>query len=222
MRAACQTIFYLRDMKTLVVAATTAELSGIYEHFNLKPGAFVPGPGFDILITGVGMTATAFALGKTLNNRYTQVLNLGIAGAFDRQIPLGALVHIQQETFSELGAEDKETFITLDELGFGSSTIECMSVDNPMLINLIKGTGITVNTVHGNTESIHKIAARLNPTIESMEGAAVFYAAKQTQTPCIQVRSISNYVEERNNAAWKIGMAIKNLNDWGISFLTNL
>jgi futalosine hydrolase len=209
-------------MKTLVVAATTAELSGIFEHFNLEPASFVQGPGFDILITGVGMTATAFALGKTLNNTYTQLLNLGIAGAFDREIPLGALVYIHKETFSELGAQDKEAFLTIDELGFGSSTIECMPVNHRLLSGLAKGSGITVNTVHGHTESIRKIAMRLSPTIESMEGAAVFYAAQQTGTPCIQVRSISNYVEERNKAAWKIGLAIKNLNDWGISFLTNL
>jgi futalosine hydrolase len=209
-------------MKTLVVAATEAELSGIYEHFKLQPAAFVEGPGFDILITGVGMTATAFALGRRLSDTYSLLLNLGIAGAFDRKIPLGALVQVCKETFSELGAEDKEDFITLDELGFGTGTIEPVPVKNPMLTGLIKGSGITVNTVHGNTESIAKIALRLNPTIESMEGAAVFYAAQQTQTPCIQVRSISNYVEERNKAAWKIGLAIKNLNDWGISFLTNL
>ena len=209
-------------MKTLVVAATAAELSGIYDHFQLKPQAFVQGAAFDILITGVGMTATAFALGQTLNNTYTQVLNLGIAGAFDRQIPLGALVYIHKETFSELGAEDKNAFLTIDELGFGSSTIEAMPADHPMLTGLIKGSGITVNTVHGHTESIQRIALRLSPTIESMEGAAVFYAAQQTGIPCIQVRSISNYVEERNKAAWKIGLAIKNLNDWGISFLTNL
>jgi len=209
-------------MKTLVVAATTAELSGIYEHFNLTPAPFVTGPGFDILITGVGMTATAFALGRTLNNTHTQLLNLGIAGSFDRQIPLGSLVHIHKETFSELGAQDKEAFITIDELGFGNSTIECIPVQHPALSSLMNGTGITVNTVHGHAESINKIAGRLNPTVESMEGAAVFYAAQQTQTPCIQVRSISNYVEERNKAAWKIGLAIKNLTDWGISFLTNL
>lgn len=209
-------------MKTLVVAATTAELSGIYDYFQLQPATFIQGPGFDILITGVGMTATAFALGQTLNNSYTQLLNLGIAGSFDRQIPLGALVHIQKETFSELGAEDKEAFLTIDELGFGSSTITAIPADNPILKGLIKGSGVTVNTVHGHMESIQRIAARLSPTIESMEGAAVFYAAQQTKTPCIQVRSISNYVEERNKAAWKIGLAIKNLNDWGISFLTNL
>ena len=78
-----------------------------------------------------------------------------------------------------------------------------------------------MNTVHGNLQHIMEIKARLNPVVESMEGAAVFYACEQAFIPSLQVRSISNYVEERNKQAWKIGLAIKNLNNWAIEFLTN-
>lgn len=207
-------------MKTLVVAATIDEVRGIYEHFHLESSSFAEGPGFDILITGVGMTATAFALGKNLSNIYTQVLNLGIAGAFDRNIPLGTLVYIRKDIFSELGAEDRMNFISIDELGFGKSLMESAEIENKHLDSLRQGTGITVNTVHGHAESIAKVIRRLNPTIESMEGAAVLYACMHTKLPCIQVRSISNYVEERNKLGWKVGLAIKNLNDWAIQFLT--
>jgi futalosine hydrolase len=207
-------------MKTLVVAATIDEIRAIYEHFNLPVSHFAEGPGFDILITGVGMTATAFALGKHLSPAYAEVLNLGIAGSFDRNIPLGSLVYILKDIFSELGAEDNTTFLSIDELGFGESTMQCAPVANRHLDSLVKGTGISVNTVHGNLASINKVLDRLNPTVESMEGAAVFYACQQTNLPCIQVRAISNYVEVRNKASWKIGAAIKNLNTWAIQFLT--
>jgi futalosine hydrolase len=208
-------------MKTLVVAATIDEVRGIYEHFSLPDCNFAEGPGFDILITGLGMTATAYALGKHLNSGYAQVLNLGIAGAFDRNIPLGSLVYVPRDIFSELGAEDNMDFITVDELGFGTSIMDCGRVANPHLDPLVQGTGITVNTVHGNSESIDKVTQRLNPTVESMEGAAVLYACLQAKLPGIQVRAISNYVERRNKASWKIGLAIKNLNAWAILFLTN-
>ncbi len=82
-------------------------------------------------------------------------------------------------------------------------------------------SGITVNKVHGNKLSIKAIEQRLHPVTESMEGAAVFYCCEQAGIPCIQVRSISNYVEERNRGTWKIGLAIHNLNNWAIEFLTN-
>jgi futalosine hydrolase len=207
-------------MKTLVVAATIDEIRGIYEHFGLPLSDFVETQDFDVLITGVGMTATAFALGKRLSTAYSQVLNLGIAGAFNRNIPLGTLVYIIKDVFSELGAEDHSAFLTIDELGFGACIYAHEPVAERHLDGIFRASGITVNTVHGNAVSIAGVVDRLNPDVESMEGAAVLYACQQYGIRCIPVRSISNYVEPRDKSAWKIGLAIKNLNDWAISFLT--
>jgi futalosine hydrolase len=207
-------------MKTLVVAATIEEIRGIYEHFGLPLSDFVETPDFDLLVTGVGMTATAFALGRHLSDAYGQVLSLGIAGAFNTSIPLGSLVYINKDTFSELGAEDHSSFLPIDELGFGTCTYTQERIAHAGLDDLITVTGITVNTVHGNAGTIAAVLSRLHPDVESMEGAAVLYACQQYAIPCIPVRSISNYVEPRDKGSWKIGLAIKNLNDWAISFLT--
>ena len=54
-----------------------------------------------------------------------------------------------------------------------------------------------------------------------MEGAAVFYACKMNNVPCLQVRAISNYVEPRNKENWQINLAINNLNNWIINFIEN-
>lgn len=211
---------YLSVMKILVVAATLAELGGIYKHYDLPAAAFVQRPEFDILITGVGMTATAYSLGKHLSDQYDMVLNLGIAGCFDPGIPLGSVLNITSDVFAELGAEDKEAFISIDELGFGKSKYQGNGESLWQKANpLPQVNGITVNKVHGHQEHIRMIKERLNPVTESMEGAAVFYACEQAAIPCLQVRSISNYVEERNKAAWKIGLALDNLNVWAIEFL---
>lgn len=209
-------------MKILVAAATRAELSGLYAAFGFPETDFVQTQEFDVLITGVGMTATAFALGQHLPGNYSMVLNLGIAGCYNRNIPLGTLLNITADEFSELGAEDRDAFLPIDDLGFGSSKYTTEYKHNSALLNsLEKVNGITVNTVHGNSLSIADIVRRLNPVTESMEGAAVFYCCKQTNTPCVQVRSISNYVEVRNRDNWKIGLAINNLNSWAVNFLTN-
>lgn len=215
-------------MKILVVAATRAELAGCCMAFELAEGNFIETPHFDLLITGVGMTATAFAMGRHLSAaaHYNLVVNLGIAGCFDREIPLGSLVNIVSDEFSELGAENKDEFLTIDELGFGKGqytgkTIPLAANLQALLSGLPEVNGITVNKVHGNKESIQTMISRLHPVTESMEGAAVFYCCTQLNIPCIQVRSISNYVEERNRDSWKIGLAIKKLNDWAIEFLTN-
>ncbi len=205
-------------MKTLVVAATEAEIAPTLAHFKLINTEFIETKKFDVLITGVGMVATAFALGQKLNNKYQLVLNVGIAGSFNRDIELGELVNITQDTFAELGAEDHDSLITLPQLGFGENVFFSSSTTE---LTLRKAKGITVNKVHGNAGSIEKTIALYHPQTESMEGAAVLYACNLLNIPVLQVRSISNYVEPRNRESWKIGLAVKNLNDWLINFLKN-
>lgn len=204
-------------MKLLVVAATQAEIAPLLSYFKLANNQFAQSDRFDVLITGVGMTATAFALGKHLSTSYNMVLNLGIAGSFDKDIPLGSLVNITQDTFAELGAEDNENFLTINQLGFGENTFYAKS---DVKINLPSVSAITVNKVHGNEKSINRIKTLFNPQCESMEGAAVLFACTQQNLKCLQIRSISNYVEKRNKDNWKIGLAIKNLNDWAIALLS--
>lgn len=173
----------------------------------------------DFLITGAGMVATSFALGKHLaTNQYDLAINLGIAGSFDRGIALGNVVEITEDTLIELGAEDDEDFITIDKLGFGESNFTS-TYALPAQFNLRKANAITVNTVHGNEASIYKLGSRINAQIESMEGAAFFHACRQMGVPCMQIRAVSNYVEKRNRDAWQIGLAIKNLNTFAAEFL---
>ncbi|SFG57441.1 futalosine hydrolase [Pedobacter insulae] len=206
--------------KTLIVAATYEELAETFDYFKWAKGNFVQGTLFDVIITGVGMTATAFALGKHLSNDYSLVLNVGIAGSFDKNIALASLVNIRTDTFSELGAEDGESFLNLEDLGFGKCSFTSGFTSNIELIKKLPAvSGITVNTVHGNIRTIHNLLQKHAVQTESMEGAAVFYACQQMNIPVLQVRSISNYVEQRNKEAWKIGLAIKNLNEWLINYI---
>jgi futalosine hydrolase len=69
-----------------------------------------------------------------------------------------------------------------------------------------------VNTVHGNARSIAAVTRRFKPQVESMEGAAFMYACLIHQIPFAEVRAVSNVVEKRNRAAWKLREAIDNLN----------
>ena len=206
-------------MKLLIVAATEAEIAPMLAYFNLGSNSFIESEKFDSVITGVGMVATAFALGQRLSKNYNLVLNVGIAGSFDKNIPLGALVNIVQDTFAELGAENNDDFISLPELGFGENSFQNNASTATGLPNV---NGITVNKVHGNAQSIRNTVKRYRPQTESMEGAAVFYACQNLNIPALQIRSISNYVAPRSRENWEIGLAVKNLNDWLIAFLEKL
>ena len=209
------------NKKNLIVAATYEELAQTFAHFGWQKANFVENTHFDVLITGVGIAATAFALGQRLNNGYSFVLNVGIAGSFDKTIALGSLVNITSDTFSELGAEDGDRFIGMDELGFGKASYTSnFTSENNLIKDLPIVKGITVNTVHGDAKSIQQTLERFTVKTESMEGAAVFYAAEQLNTPVLQIRSISNYITQRNKADWRIELALKNLNEWLINYVT--
>ncbi|MDR6941711.1 futalosine hydrolase [Mucilaginibacter pocheonensis] len=203
-------------MLILIVAATPFEVEPLVNHFGNK---------LETLITGAGMVPTAFAMGKQLSlHKYDLIINLGIAGSFDREMPPGHVVEITEDTFAETGAEDDEEFIPISSLGFGENTFgPTISLENLCSgLNLTKARAITVNTVHGNEESIKKVQARLNPQIETMEGAAFFYACRQFNIPCLQIRAVSNYVEKRNRDNWNIPLAIENLNNFAIELVSQI
>ncbi|WP_313188484.1 futalosine hydrolase [Sphingobacterium siyangense] len=196
-------------MQILIIAATSFELQPFLEVVSNYDQC-------DTLVTGVGMVATAFELGRMLHEKkYDLLINVGIGGCLDRTIEIGSVIQIVSESFVELGAEDGHNFIPIDQLGYGRSTFTSSLLnDKELRLPFLKqGEGITVNKVHGSTESIEKIKKRHpNSLVESMEGAAVFYAADKMTIPVIEIRGISNYVERRNRATWNIPLAIMNSN----------
>ena len=209
-------------MRILVVSATSLEVESLKSEAGSKSQeSRVKNQGIDFLVTGVGMVATAFALGKHLTtHQYDLAINLGIAGSFDRNIATGEVVEIIEDQLSELGAEDDEAFLPIEALGFGESIFKTdvrLSSYTDQQLNQV--SAITVNTVHGHEPSIKKLSGRIQPQLESMEGAAFFYACTQAGVPCLQIRAVSNYVEKRNRDAWQIGLAIKNLNSFAAELL---
>jgi len=209
-------------MRILVVSATSLEVESLKSEAGSKSQeSRVKNQGIDFLVTGVGMVATAFALGKHLTtHQYDLAINLGIAGSFDRNIATGEVVEIIEDQLSELGAEDDEAFLPIEALGFGESIFKTdVRLSSYTDQQLKQVSAITVNTVHGHEPSIKKLSGRIQPQLESMEGAAFFYACTQAGVPCLQIRAVSNYVEKRNRDAWQIGLAIKNLNSFAAELL---
>ena len=182
-------------MKILLIAATSDEI--IQELF----------PNAEILISGVGMVNTTYGLTKDLSvNSYDLVINMGVAGCFNPTVKIGDVVEVVEDCFSEIGFENGVKFEEFSDFEITNT----FKVEGKT--NLQKVKGITVNTVHGNEDSIARIISRLNPDVESMEGAAVFKVCKEFNVPCLQIRAISNKVEKRNKENWDLPLAIKNLN----------
>jgi futalosine hydrolase len=220
-------------MKILIVAATPYELAPLKVHLTRNFDQSLAG-GFAknelevyLNITGPGMTLTAYHLGLLFaHSAFDLAINAGIAGAFDKNLKLGEVVHVVSERFGDLGVEEAGgTFTGIHELGL-------IGPDEPPFLNgellnsaalafdfLPKFSGLTVNKVHGTAASIAAIRNKYAAGVESMEGAAFFYACLSAEQPFLEIRAISNYVEPRNREAWNLPLAIGNLNNVLIELL---
>jgi futalosine hydrolase len=81
---------------------------------------------------------------------------------------------------------------------------------------------VSVNQISVSKQAISFYQQKFKPAIESMEGAALHYVCLMEKIPFLQVRSISNYIGERNKKNWDMKTSIENLNNELILFLNKL
>jgi futalosine hydrolase len=213
----------LKSKRTLLVAATAIEVGDFLtqQHRDLVP---VGDPvtannsfsNLQVLITGPGMLATTHYLSRLLaHEHFGLVINAGIAGSFRKEYPVCCAVNVISDCLPELGAELSEGFIPMYSMDMAkpyrkpymdvSSLIQADIIGkSPFLDSLPKVRGITVNTISGITEHIIDLIDRTNAEVESMEGAAVLYCCKEAGIPCIQVRTISNYIAPGHLDDWDL------------------
>jgi len=212
--------------KILIVAATRPEIEPFLKHYEINvlndTGLFMSVTHEHIctLITGPGMVNTAYYMGHYAHNDFSYVINVGICGAFSRQLKLGEVVNVIEDRIAEMGAEDGSDFIQYEDLKLGGTSI--YKNHSTLELELKKVKGITVNTVHGCDENITKVLTRFFPEVESMEGAAFFRGCENLIGNCLQIRAVSNYVEKRDKSKWDIPLAIKNINEFVIKLVEGL
>ncbi|MDX1907825.1 MAG: futalosine hydrolase [Bacteroidia bacterium] len=211
-------------MHILLVAATAGETAGLRTALGAisNPGgletATCAGDHITFLHTGVGLVNTAFVLGQYLAHTVPDFsLQVGIAGSYRRSWSLGTAVQVVQETQAELGAASPEGFLDMAALGFPVLSTADVTWYNtlrhptPPALGLPVAHGISVQTVQGEPAGISQMEHRWAPDVESMEGAAFFYACLRTGVPFAEIRTLSNYVETRDKSRWDIPLALRQL-----------
>src|SRR5690606_30599860 len=132
-------------MKILIVAATVQEIEPSLE--------WLQGHGIDTLVTGVGMLSTVYTLTKKLQSeQYDVIINVGVGGILDQNLRLGEVYRVTQDEVFQFGAEDRNRFIPIEELGFGRSVFSerLPNIFEDHGITIKTAQGITVNAVHGS------------------------------------------------------------------------
>jgi len=211
--------------RILIVAATKAEadIIGKIRNFQKSPDGFLYcGIDMSILVTGAGSVPTSWEMQKWIarNEKPGLAINIGIAGSYNPDIPVGEVVMPVSDCFADSGIEDGNRFRTLFEEGLAGAS------DFPFTDGIIKADkkyctllediarpvkAITVNTATGSDVTRDRLAEKFNPDIETMEGATFFYICSMEGIPFIALRSVSNMVEKRNKDRWNIQLALVNL-----------
>lgn len=148
------------------------------------------------------------------------ILQAGIAGCFTNH-NLAEIVIIKEDSFGDMGVTENNSFKNVFDLNLADKN--ACPFSNGLLINpnekllnilpLEKVSSITVNEITTNKEKIEWHKQNSSPTVESMEGTAFHYVCLQEKIPFLQIRSISNYIGERDKTKWKLKESIAALNE---------
>lgn len=202
----------------LVTAATTFEMRPFLENLS--------GEGFDTFVTGVGPFETILNLAGFLNNysgELNGVITFGVGGAYvttegKQRAGLLDICLAETEVFGDFGVclGNKIEPITGKEL----EAPRTFDMDAELLgravgvlrakeISFYQGHFVTVSCATGTLERGTMLEHQYRGLCENMEGAAVARVCQEFDLPCLEIRCISNLVEDRDTSRWQLKKACK-------------
>jgi futalosine hydrolase len=182
------------------------------------------------VVGGLGAVNTAHALTCVLQARGPAlVLQVGVGGAYPGGLAIGDLALAASEHYGDLGVRTAEGWQPADKIG-----IPVLELDGDRYYNdfpldaelaaraaailrhsaeLGSGIGIgpflTVQECTGLTSLAEERAARQGAICENMEGAAAAHLCRLYGVSFLEVRGISNLVEDRRREAWDLAGAAR-------------
>ena len=190
------------------------------------------------IISGIGKTNAAYAATLLIEKfSPSAVINFGIGGAYpSANLSAGDIAIADKEIYGDEGLWLKDGFHKADEMGapllkkgrnkyfnefpLDKGLIKKATKIIPPRPPLVKGgwrdlkikfgTFVTVSTVTGTVRRAREIEKRFNAICENMEGAAVAHVCAMYGIPMLELRGISNIVEDRDRSKWDIKTAAEN------------
>ena len=200
----------------LVIAATEMELADLRKTKLFSDGSV------RYLVSGVGMLETGVRLTRYLHEEGSGIhllLNIGIGGAFVQPAPASSpeLLDIciaRKEVNGDFGIALHNRVTPLDP-AFGGGCwypLKDSATEQTILesggFRCHAGNFVTVNSVSGSAERGEYLRKQWNGVCENMEGAAVARVGQELSIPCLEIRAVSNLVEDRDRGNWLISDAV--------------
>jgi len=199
-----------------------------------------------LVTTGIGTVNTAHALTCVLErHRPKLVLQFGIGGAYTASgLSVGDIVVATDEAYGDLGVQTPDGWASAELIGIpllekaGDRYYNTFPLDGRLAstaVDLIqsmawgeappiirKGTFVTVQQCSGVTDLGDETAARFNGICENMEGAAAAQLCTVYDVPFVEIRAISNRVEDRNLADWNLKLSATRIQKSVLCVVKNL
>lgn len=178
---------------------------------------------------GIGAVNTAHALTCALQARRPGlVLQFGVGGAYlGAGLAVGDLALATEEIYGDLGVRTLAGWQSAELIGvpvlqqenpyFNRFPLDPGLVDRAEVRlragapagggGLRRGPFVTVQECSGTTALGRERAERFGACCENMEGAAAAHLCRLYQIPFLELRGISNLVEDRRREAWDLPLA---------------
>lgn len=177
---------------------------------------------------GVGKSNAAAATAALLERYQPRlIINTGCCGAYpDSGLMVGDLAVATDEVFGDEGVMTNQGWLGLEEMGIAllkQATTTCFNsiplsaselrnaaaVAETHRIHLRQGVFVTVSSCSGTRLGGIELSGRYQAICENMEGAAIALTALRYGAPCLEIRGVSNLVEDRDMSRWDIKRAVE-------------
>ncbi len=186
-------------------------------------------------LSGMGKTNAAHASTVLIRDYSPKlIINFGAGGAYPASgLAVGDIMVAEAEIYADEGVLDTDGFHGTEHIGIPvlrrgrkkyynefmldrrlseravkSAGRICRDLSDPPKVK--SGKFVTVSTCTGTRKRASELQKMWGAVCENMEGAAVAHICALYNIPLIELRGVSNIVEDRDTAKWDIELASKN------------
>lgn len=194
-----------------------------------------------VCVAGIGKINAAAATAALVGHlRPRLVINTGCAGAYAGSgLEIGDLAVASHEVLGDEGVLTSQGWLGLQQMNMPCFTRDDQRYFNEIPLSppaaeravqlatecgvrLACGTFITVSTCSGTLQQGALISSRFGGICENMEGAAVALTCLRYGVDCLEIRGISNLVEERDMKRWNIPKAVEAAQGFVLKYLETM
>ena len=191
-----------------------------------------------LAVTGIGKVNAASTATALLEHFTPEIMiNIGCAGAYPEcGLAVGDLALATEEVFGDEGVVAPDGWHSMELIGipvvsksgedyFNRFPLTRWAVDKAAHVaetgglTLHRGAFVTVSAVSGSAARGAEMFRRFSGVCENMEGAAVAQVAALYGVDCMEVRGISNMVEDRDLSRWNIPLAAEQAQKFILHFI---